>query len=425
MKKYLFLLGLFFFQVICLSQEKVNIKEYQSDIKYLKDSLPTKHPNLFFYKSKEQFDSSLDKIATDQNLSSNNALTIQMQLREAIAGIGDPHTNFGFYESIDKEGYFPLEIYWFDDGIWIIGADEKYESAIGKKLVAINDVTIDEVIKRVSKVVPKNEPYFARKRMHYFLMSHGILKAYEITDKNQVRFVLEDAKGKKETVLVQPKIDEYIVDNFSHLDNPPFFWQSPQSDETILFQQKYFERDSILFIQYNSCWGRELEERFRDKEAAKTMPYFSDFKNKIFETLSNKPVKKILFDLRFNGGGSSPQGTRLVEELAKVKEINQKGKLFVAISEHTFSSAVINAMNFRQMTNAIIVGKPSGGAPNHYGEVRPLVLPKTKLEVYHSTKYFKYIDEDINAVIPDVQIEMKYSDIINGKDPVYEFVKKY
>ncbi|TPN82978.1 S41 family peptidase [Aquimarina algicola] len=425
MKKYLFLLGLFFFQVICLSQEKVNIKEYQLDIKYLKDSLPTKHPNLFFYKSKEQFDSSLDKIATDQNLSSNNALTIQMQLREAIAGIGDPHTNFGFYESIDKEGYFPLEIYWFDDGIWIIGADEKYKSAIGKKLVAINDVTIDEVIKRVSKVVPKNEPYFARKRMHYFLMSHGILKAYEITDKNQVRFVLEDAKGKKETVLVQPKIDEYIVDNFSHLDNPPFFWQSPQSDETILFQQKYFERDSILFIQYNSCWGRELEERFRDKEAAKTMPYFSDFKNKIFETLSNKPVKKILFDLRFNGGGSSPQGTRLVEELAKVKEINQKGKLFVAISEHTFSSAVINAMNFRQMTNAIIVGKPSGGAPNHYGEVRPLVLPKTKLEVYHSTKYFKYIDEDINAVIPDVQIEMKYSDIINGKDQVYEFVKKY
>jgi C-terminal processing protease CtpA/Prc len=218
---------------------------------------------------------------------------------------------------------------------------------------------------------------------------------------------------------------KYDVDEFEHVENLPEFWQRPHSDATPLFQQKYIEKDSILVIQYNSCWGRELEEKFGDKTEAKKLPYFESFADEVFETLEKKPVAKLLFDMRFNGGGSSLQGTRLIEKLSSNKDINRQGTLFVATSEHTFSSAVINTMNFRQKTEAIIIGTPSGGTPNHYGEVRTLVLPKTGLEVYHSTNYFKYVDGDAKAVYPDIEIETNYSDIFKGKDPIYEFVKNY
>lgn len=416
---------LLFIQPFCSAQNEINVEHYKSDIQYLKETLPLKHPNLFFHQTKDVFNKNLDSISSDENLSKLSKLKIQMQLREAIADLGDPHTNFGFYETIDEEGYFPLEMYWFNDGIWIIGADAKYREALGKELIAINTIPIKQVIEEVSKVVPKNEPYFAKKRIPYFLFSNGILKAYNISTGNSALFTFRNSKGESVAIEVSVGGQKYVVDDFESLKNLPELWQRPHSDTIPLFQQKYVAKDRILVIQYNSCWGRELEERFGDKAAAKKMPYFESFAREVFETLEKKPVAKLLFDMRFNGGGSSPQGTRFIEKLSKNKEINRPGRLFVATSEHTFSSAVINTMNFRQMTEAIIIGTPSGGTPNHYGEVRTLVLPKTGLEVYHSTNYFKYIDGDAKAVYPDIELETKYSDILNGKDPIYEFVKYY
>lgn len=403
----------------------IYIPDYQADIQFLKDSLPAKHPNLFFHQEEAEFHKNLDLVASGQNLSIKQKAEVLMQLREVIAQLGDPHTNFGFYELLDSAGYYPIEIFWFADGIWITGAAEPYRSMIGKKLTAINDIPMATVIEKVSNVVPKNEPYFSHKRMHYFLPKEAILAYYNITKGDSASFTLETANGEQEKVQVPVTVGAYSVDAFVHLENAPYYWQSVLSDLGDLFRLRYFEQDSILFVQYNSCWGRELEARFGDKEEAKGLPLFSEFKAEIFEVLETQPVNKLLFDLRFNGGGSSPQGTELIEALSEIETINQKGKLFVAISQHTFSSAVINAMNFRQKTEAILLGQPSGGSPNHYGEVRTLVMPNTKLEVYHSTNYFKYVEEDLKAVEPDVLIDTKFADILNGKDPVYEFVKAY
>ena len=407
------------------TQRGINISNYQIDIQYLKDSLPAKHPNLFFHQSKKEFHKNLDFIASEQNLSKKNESQILMQLREATAQLGDPHTNFGFYDLLDQEGYYPIELFWFEDGIWITGASDEYQKAIGKKLVAINNIPIERVIENVSNVVPKNAPYFKHKRMHYFLPMYAILYYYNITPNRLADFTLESVNGERETTKIKAVVGDYNVDAFNHIKQRPYYWQSVQGDAGKIFRHKFFEEDGILFIQYNSCWSKELEEKFGDSKDAEELPSFNAFKNEIFETINKQPVKKVLFDLRFNGGGSSPQGTRFIEELSEIESINQKGKLFVAISQHTFSSAVINAMNFRQLTNATLLGKPTGGSPNHYGEVRTITLPKTKMEIYHSTRYFKYVDEDLKAVIPDKIIRTKYTDIVNGIDPIYEYVKNY
>ncbi|MEM6724283.1 MAG: hypothetical protein AAF598_09610 [Bacteroidota bacterium] len=399
--------------------------DYQADLQYLKDSLAGKHPNLYFHLDKASFHEQIDQISSEANLAKSDSNQILMQLREAIAKLGDPHTNFGFYDYIEEAGFYPIEIFWFDDGIWITGADEAYQAVIGKKITAINGIPMKAIIEKVSNIVPKNAPYFVHKRLHYFMPKHAILSYYGITNGDAAEFTLETANGEKETMTIQVAQGEYSVDNFIHLDNPPFYWQSVLTDNEQLFRLHYFEADSILFLQYNSCWGRELEERFGDPEDAKSLPAFADFRDTIFELIENQPIQKLIFDLRFNGGGSSPQGTELIKEISQIEDLNQKGKLFVAISQHTFSSAVINAMNFRQLTEAILLGHPSGGSPNHYGETRTLVLPKTKMEVYHSTNYFKYVDEDLDAVIPDIPIETNFKTILEGKDPVYEYVKDY
>lgn len=171
---------------------------------------------------------------------------------------------------------------------------------------------------------------------------------------------------------------------------------------------------------YNSCVPISIIRNNGKDDSLK----FEDFQEQIFNDLKETDVDKLLFDMRFNGGGNSIYGTGFVNELSR-KNINQTGKLFVVIGRSTFSSAILNTLDFKKKTNAIIIGEETGGKPNHYGEVRTFKLPGSKLSVQYSTKYFKNSESEINTIVPDVKIEITFKDFINGKDPIYEWVKNH
>lgn len=128
--------------------------------------------------------------------------------------------------------------------------------------------------------------------------------------------------------------------------------------------------------------------------------------------------------MRFNSGGNSVQGTAFIEKLAKYLEANPGVKTYVVLGRNTFSSAILNTMDFKRLTNAVFVGEETAGKPNHFGEVRRFQLPNSQLTVTYSTKYFKITDENVNTIAPDVPIEMSFSDLVKGIDPVYEWIKK-
>ncbi|RUO35943.1 hypothetical protein CWE13_10360 [Aliidiomarina shirensis] len=48
------------------------------------------------------------------------------------------------------------------------------------------------------------------------------------------------------------------------------------------------------------------------------------------------------------------------------------------IDEHTFSAAMTNVIQFKQLFNATVIGKPAGGGPNHYSESYRFELPNSK-----------------------------------------------
>lgn len=81
-------------------------------------------------------------------------------------------------------------------------------------------------------------------------------------------------------------------------------------------------------------------------------------------------------------------------------------------------------MDFKRMTHAIFVGEETSGKPNHFGEVKNFQLPTSQLTVNYSTKYFKYNKKDVSTLVPDVKIEMSFSDLMKGIDPIYEWIKQ-
>jgi C-terminal processing protease CtpA/Prc len=128
--------------------------------------------------------------------------------------------------------------------------------------------------------------------------------------------------------------------------------------------------------------------------------------------------------MRFNGGGNSGQGTEFISKLSGYNISKQDKKIYVVIGRQTFSSAIINTMDFKGQTKAILVGEETGGKPNHFGEVRNLQLPSSGLNISYSTKYFTRTKEDLKTIRPDVIIESSFSDFKKGIDPVYEWIKK-
>ena len=141
--------------------------------------------------------------------------------------------------------------------------------------------------------------------------------------------------------------------------------------------------------------------------------------------IDQRKPERVVIDLRRNGGGSSPLIKPLIDGLREREDANQKGKLFVLIGRRTFSSAMMNALEFRERTNAVLLGLPTGGSPNHFGEVRSFTLPHSKWQVFYSTKRFQLTDDGATTVKPDMEVDESAADFFAGRDAVLDAAVKY
>ena len=71
-----------------------------------------------------------------------------------------------------------------------------------------------------------------------------------------------------------------------------------------------------------------------------------------------------------------------------------------------------------------MIGTPTMGKPNHYGEVRTFNLPNSGLRVSYSTKYFTLLeDSDPDSLYPEITVETRFEDFLNGRDTILEMIK--
>jgi len=410
---------LFFVAILFVScsVQKPSSGSWATDIEYLKTELPKRHKNLFFKKSKEDFHKGLDQIKN--NVKGLSDFEIAVKTQQLIAQFGDSHTGINYNKFNKNKKTLPIKTYWFKDGLYITKTTKNNEELLGKKITRINNIEIPEIIKRLSSIITIDNNATIKKQLPSFIKSFQLLKYFDIVTSDKVEIEFESYNGTREKVdLIIEKMDKTNIVKLK-FKNLPFSYLH----ERDLFADKYFEKDKIYFVQYNKCWSKELEEKYGTKAKASKLQSYLTFKNKVLYTLREKEVDKLIFDMHQNSGGSSLQLMELINEISNNEKINRKGKLFVVIGRRTYSSAILNTIDFMKKTKATIIGEETSGKPNHYGEIKSFVLPFSKLNVRYSTKYFQRLKNDPKTITPDVKIELTYSDFINGVDPVFEYVK--
>jgi C-terminal processing protease CtpA/Prc len=147
--------------------------------------------------------------------------------------------------------------------------------------------------------------------------------------------------------------------------------------------------------------------------------HFSDIVHQVLAGADSHTVKRVVIDLRWNGGGNE----HVIDPLRSGLEARLKsvGPVYVLIGPGTFSSAVDNAVTLRKDLSATLVGEPSGGMPGGYGEVDRLTLPNSKLVVRFTTKRWGAKGSSgPSTLAPDLHVPFKLADFIASRDPALD-----
>lgn len=354
------------------------------DIDYLKEQLINNHVNLFAYTKEEDFN---EKIEYLKNMIDKlDYEEMKVEISRVIASIKDAHTSLVF----PARRFIPLKFYYFNDGAYIIDSTKDYENLLFKKVIAIEDINIEDVLEELRSIISfENEYFFKAQSMKYLQVVEVLYGLLIVDNMNKIKITLED--GEHEIIPVSIKKLVYTNDKL------PLY--ARKSSENLWFT--YLENEE-LYIKYNSCRENEIESLHNKIE-------------NIILFIEKHNVKKVTVDLRNNLGGDSTLFEPFIDYIKGNYILNNKENLKVIIGRDTFSSALLNAYDFKNNTNAKIIGEPSGGKPNCYGEVLKFSLPNSKLLVTYSTKFYKLIEDDlVESLYPDEIILEKIEDYIKS-----------
>lgn len=369
-----------------------------NDIAYLEKTLPRVHKNLYFHLSEQEFTRLLEELKnkvpdyTDEQ--------IEIALNVILADIGDTHTG----SNIGSEFQYPLELYWFAEGIYITGTNKEYRELLNARIITLNGRKAEEAANTLKPLLAgANESWF-KTQITYYLTIPGILKYFGLSKSDEIELGVELKNGQVKQVKLKPvNYKEYVAIAQSDKVIPKY-----QSRPEENYWYEYLENGKIIYLNYGSC------RQMRDKP-------FEIFKKEFWEFVKSHEADKLVLDIRKNRGGISTILDPFIKEL-KNSSFNQQGKLYVVIGKDTFSSAVLNAISLKKNTEASFVGEATGGEPNHYGEVKQFKLPNSGITIRYSTKYFHWINEDINTLEPDKVIEETFAAYREGTDPVLEWI---
>ena len=376
-------------------------------LEFLSKELPRRHKNLYFNQNRADYLGSIQSL--ENNLPQLESHEIKVEIARIIASIGDAHT------SINIPVYYlcPLEFYWFSDGIHTINTSKSAEALLYKKIVSIDGMEMDMVIEKLSTVISHENQSFLMSLLPKYLPNIELLYGLNIAHTvNGVTFTFENEKGELEELFVSScpyyeYMEQIQTNRVIHPeDKLPLYRKNANQN----YWMEYIEASKTLYFNYNSC--REMERES-----------FEEFSKRLLNLIKSTDIEKFVIDMRNNTGGNSTLLDPFIDELKKCDKINQTGKLYVILGRDTFSSALLNAYSLKNNTNSILVGEPSGGKPNCYGEVQRYTLKHSGLTISYSTKYYQLIEDDeVPSLFPDIEMKLAMQSYIDYADPCMEYI---
>jgi hypothetical protein len=284
-----------------------------------------------------------------------------------------------------------------------------YRRALGARVVRVGNATVEEAYRR-------DQPYISQGESEEFVLDvnaanmtypahlHGLGLAPDTT---RALYTFEDDKGRRFSLDIKALAPGRQVEWLDASRKKPLYRRKP--DEPLWY--RYLPNAQTLYLNFSG---------YPRKRA------FGKFSQELFDFIDRHPIKRVIVDMRQNGGGDFSRGREFIISGFKQRPaITRRGQVFVIIGRQTYSAGMVNASDFRSEMNAILVGEPTGQRPNSYSENRAFSLPNAHLSVSYSTQYYKVQEKDTPGIIPDKRIDPEWTSYKEGRDPALEWILAY
>jgi len=373
------------------------------DINFYENQVRTKHIEPFHTLAERDFVKLLKELK--QDLPRLSEPQLEARLMAITGAIGDGHTNY--FMMSGPHQHFPLRYKFFNKKLRVIDATKPYQHLIGAELKTINGLTVEALFELITPLLPGVDNQFSAKtRFELYLTLHKLLLGLGLVKENAAAQFVFELEGNTLSEQITPvAMSEFAklssafknhTDKLNKLDIA-----MPGITLSLLKENKvaYFDFNAYPSFEQVIAECKALQKQLM---AAKS--------------------KYLIIDFRGNGGGSFYTGLAFSSCLLPMDQFDWKTGVFVLTDEHTFSAAMSNTVQFKQILNARIFGTPTGGDPNQFSESHRFVLPNSKRKLSVSKRYYPFLFDDTDAVYPNVIVETSWLDYQQGKDPVLSAV---
>jgi len=391
--------------------------EWVEDVNYLADKMREIHPSLYTLVSENKFTNTIKEIESKiSDLSESQTI---MELFRLIAVPNDAHCfPFIFFPCFDLHGY-PLQIYGFEDGWFVVDAANRYEHLIGTEIIKIDTTSMNEIFQLFQPYIATENNTGKLERFTYLVLMPEWLESQDIIEEmDEAPLTFEKSDGELITQMISstPFLNSFYWSSIRKIENEsPAYLSNPRD---LKYWFKIIEPGNTLYIQFNQVENQSGHETI------------SQFADRITQFIKMNKIDKTVIDIRNNDGGNDLLLEDLTAAIRDSEQINQQGKLFVLIGRRTFSSAVIFANQLQLQTKAIFMGEPTGQGPIFFGNPNLVRLPNSGLVFSVSTTSTERTQATWpfivkNEISPDISVLFSSKDFVNGTDPVLAAALNY
>ncbi len=376
------------------------IKHWREDIDVMQRELEKRHIHLYHQISADFFSKEVARIK--QQLPSHTETSLRIELMRLIKQVGDGHTQFAYWGG---EHYcYPLDLRMFGNELRLIGITQQHQHLLGAILVAIEDVPIAQLLPLITPILQGVEnAQSEQQRLIETIRVAEVLQGLNISKSlEQTKFTFKLPDGKLQNVTLKSLSSaQFAKHNLSSLKlaQPANFTKHKISNE-----------DIALLLSNN---GQTVYLDFHHYPSFFEMNSFAE---DLTALLRDKKTRNVIIDLRNNGGGDFFVGLHLAWALIMVDNLNWRDGIYVLTGRKTFSAAMSNAAQYRQLLNATLVGEPTGANPVGYQDADTFLLPHSGWKVMHSKRLYRFQDKPSAGVQPDVLIPLEWNSYKAGED---------
>jgi hypothetical protein len=375
------------------------------DVAALVDGVARIHPDPWHDVSEADFLASAGELAADYDELGPNERLVGLMRLLALLGERDGHSGiFPLDPAHDGAlGLLPVRLYDFADGLFVVDAIDR-PTLVGARVESIGGLSVDEVRALVEPLVPHDNAGSLRARVPQFMLVAEILHGLGVTTSpEEVELGLVLKGGAREVVPLQPMPAAEYAAAYPDLFHPLVPQGLPARPAPPYLARRLEERwlatldgGKAVYAAYNVTLGSTL-----------------DFAETLRRRASQTGVERVVLDLRHNPGGDNTTYGALLEELVAVDD------LVVLVGRTTFSAAANLLAELEDRADPTLVGEPSGGSPNLYGDTIAVALPQTGWSAQIAAVHWAPAGPDSRlAFEPDVSVELTSEDFFAGRDPV-------